>query len=286
MVFRNLMLWLFVFLLTASPGCVAITKTATSGLADDMASALLEQTDVLLVRDGAPAYLIALDGLIQGNPSSEGLLLSGARLYSSYASAFVMDPIRRVALAAKARNYGERALCLRRAELCRTIVGPYEDFLRELGETHRKDLPVLYGFGSAWASWVQADPGDWNALADLPKLQALMERVIELEEGYADGAAHLYLGVLYTLRPTHLGGRPEVGRDHFERAIELSEGRNLLALVLFASQYARLTFDRPLHDRLLTEALEANPVATDYTLSNTLAQETARELLADADDYF
>ncbi|HIF96410.1 MAG TPA: hypothetical protein EYQ54_05175, partial [Myxococcales bacterium] len=95
-----------------------------------------------------------------------------------------------------------------------------------------------------------------------------------------------YLGVLYTLRPAHMGGLPEIGRTHFERAIELSNGRNLMAKVFFARSYARLIFDRELHDELLIEVVEADPVAPGFTLSNTLAQEQAEELLLDADEYF
>jgi hypothetical protein len=123
-------------------------------------------------------------------------------------------------------------------------------------------------------------------VAEVPKLEALMERVVTLDDAHDGGGAHLYLGVLYTQRPASLGGQPERGREHFERAVELSEGRNLMAKVYYARQYARLVFDRRLHDRLLEEVVEANPAAPGLTLSNTLAQEQARELLAGADDYF
>jgi hypothetical protein len=267
-------------------GCQILATSATTRLAENVSAAVLDQEDVELVRDGAPAYLIAIDGLIEGDPLNQTLLLAGARLYSVYASAFVSEPERAERLTAHARDYGHRALCLRNEALCAAVAGLFDDFERELSKTELADLPALYGFGSAWASWVQANSSDWNAIADLPKVQALMERVVALDESHEMGAAHLYLGVLYTLRPASLGGRPELGRHHFERAIELSQRRNLMAQVLFARQYARLVFDRPLHDRLLQEVVEADPKARGFTLSNTLAQEQARELLADSDDYF
>ena len=53
------------------------------------------------------------------------------------------------------------------------------------------------------------------------------------------------------------GARPEVAREHFERAIELSEGRDLSIKVEYARRYARLVFDQELHDRLLTDVLNA-----------------------------
>ncbi len=267
-------------------GCQMLASTATTRLAEDVSAAVLDQEDPVLVRDGGPAYLIAIDGLIEGDPRNQTLLLAGARLYAAYASAFVNDPNRAERLTLRARGYGQRALCVRKELLCAAAQGSFDEFEFALIDTDESDLPALYGLGSAWASWVQANSGDWNAIADLPKVQALMERVVALDEAYEAGGAHLYLGVLYTLRPASLGGRPEVGRGHFERAIELSEGRNLTAKVLFASQYARLVFDRALHDRLLQETLEADARARGFTLSNTLAQERARELLAGADDYF
>jgi hypothetical protein len=113
-----------------------------------------------------------------------------------------------------------------------------------------------------------------------------MERVVELDESYSHGEGHLYLGVFATLLPPALGGKPEEGRVHFERAIALSAGRDLMAKVEYARRYARITYDRPLHDRLLQEVLDADAVATGLTLSNVLAKRQARELLASADKYF
>jgi hypothetical protein len=83
-----------------------------------------------------------------------------------------------------------------------------------------------------------------------------------------------------------MGGEPEKGRAHFERAVALSNGRNLMAKVSFAKHYGRLVFDRELHDRLLQEVLAASPKAPGQTLLNVLAQQQARELLDSADHYF
>ncbi len=113
-----------------------------------------------------------------------------------------------------------------------------------------------------------------------------MRRVLALDETWRDGQAHLYLGKLTTLLPAALGGKPEEGREHFERAMSLSGNRNLMAGVMFARSYARLVFDRPLHDRLLKEVLEADPDKPGYLLINVLARREARQLLESADDYF
>lgn len=273
-------------LLLAAAGCAALVRPATSRFASDLSGAILDQNDPDIVRDGAPAYLLAIDGLIEGAPDDTELLLTGARLYGAYASAFVEDETRRRKLTDRALGYARRALCQEERSVCEAVDRPYDAFVATLNGTDAGDLPSLYGFGAAWAGWVQAHADDWAAVAEVPKIEALMQRVVALDDGYEDGGAHLYLGVLLTQRPASLGGKPEQAREHFERAVALSEGRNLMAKVLYAEQYARLVFDRPLHDRLLGEVVAAAPEAPGLTLSNTLAQDQARVLLADADEYF
>jgi hypothetical protein len=208
-------------------------------------------------------------------------------MYGSYAGAFVEDPKRASRLASRARSYGERAICAKRKDFCGASGKPFDEFVAVLdAKARKKDLPALYSWGSSWAGWIQANSGDWVAIADLPKVQALMEKIVALDDEYEGGMAHLYLGVLYTLRPASLGGKPDEGRAAFERALEISERRNLYVHVMFAQQYARLVFDQELHDALLNEAIEADPIEPDLTLINTIAQEQARTLLEDGEDYF
>jgi hypothetical protein len=273
-------------LLAPLPGCAVLLASATSGLADSVSSAILNQSDIATVRDGAPAYLLLLDGLIEADPDDQDLLLAAASLYGAYASAFVEEPERALRLADRSKSYGHRALCLRRTELCHAADKPFREFVPMLSEVRRSDVPALYGFAVAWAGWVQANADDWNAVADIPKIEAALMRVVELDESYEQGSAYLYLGVLATLLPPSMGGKAELGQQHFERVIFLSGERDLMAKVLYARHYARLVFDRGLHDRLLNEVLAADPHVPRLTLSNTIAKEQARELLASSDDYF
>lgn len=280
---RLLLLISLVLSLTACPG--GVMNAAAKRVADGLTKGVLNHNDVSTVRDGLPSYLLVVDGLIESNPDNPDLLMAGARLYSLYSASFTSDPERAKRLAARGREYARRLLCLELDDLCDAATEPFEQFKTELALTDEGDVPVLYTVGSSWASSIQANSGDWNAIADLPKVQALMERVIKLDPLYEHGNAHLYLGVLATQLPPDLGGRAEEGRGHFEQAIKIND-RNLIAKVLYARQYARLVFDRELHDRLLNEVLGAPTEADGLTLSNTLAKQEAERLLASADDYF
>ena len=94
------------------------------------------------------------------------------------------------------------------------------------------------------------------------------------------------MAVMESLLPPTLGGKPELAKHHFDRAIEISKGSNQMAKVLYAEKYARMLFDRELHDELLQQVVEAETGPQDQILSNTLAKQRAAELLLDADDYF
>jgi hypothetical protein len=233
------------------------------------------------VRSGAPAYLLLLDSLIAEEPDNASLLLAGANLYGSYATGLVTDVPRQKILTADALDYGRRGLCLRQKALCEALERPYKELGPVVEQTGANDLDVLYGYAATRLGWIQARADDWKAVAELPKVELLLQRVLALDPGYERGRAQLYLGALNALRPAALGGKPEEAKRHFEAAIRYSDGRDLIAKVEYARRYARLVYDRELHDRLLQEVLAADPREPRRTLSNVLAQRLARDLLQD-----
>ena len=264
-------------------GC---TSMVTSRLGKNLSQAIVNQDDPDTVRAGAPAYLLLVDSLVHGEPNNQRILVAGARLFSAYAAVFVEDPERARRMSDKARNYARRALCLDRPLICKVDQGPYTGLQPVLDTLGYQDLPALYAYALSWALWIQTHSNDWAAVADLPKVEAMLERVVELDDVYEDGQPHLYLGIIRTQLPPAMGGKPEEGRIQFEKAIAISDGQNLMAKVEYARRYARMLFDRELHDRLLQEVLAADPEVPGMTLSNVLAQRQARELLESAADYF
>ncbi|MGN6519643.1 MAG: TRAP transporter TatT component family protein [Dokdonella sp.] len=265
-------------------GCAGVVNRASQRLADSLTAGVLDQDDVELARDGIPSWLLLVDGVIHGDPQNTGALMAGSRLYGAYAGGFVDDPVRVKRLAAHSFDYAKRATCLTSEALCKVIDAPFEPFQAEVARA--KDAGVLYTLASAWAGWIQSNSDDWKAIADIPKVQALLERVVVLAPEHANGEPYMYLGVLATLRPASLGGKPEEGKADFEKALAMSGGRNQMVRVLYAQHYARLVFDRELHDALLHEAIAADPHAPGLTLINTLAQQRARALLESGKDFF
>ena len=84
-----------------------------------------------------------------------------------------------------------------------------------------------------------------------------------------------------------LGGSPERARRHFERAVELSQGRRASPYVGYARGVLVAQQDRRGFRQTLERALAVDVAAAPADrLANLLAQERARRLLARADELF
>lgn len=267
-------------------GCASLISSATGQLADDLSATILNSNDPETVRAAVPSYLLLIESLLRSSPDNEAILKAASSLNGAFAGAFVLDESRAEILTEKSLDYAFRALCVHRRSYCEMRQMSFEQFQNLMPQVQRKDLDALYTVGTAWTSWIQTHAGDWNAIAQLPRVRLIMETMIGLDETWDNGGPHLYMGGLDTLLPATMGGRPEEGRVHFERAIELSGGRYLMTKVVYAEQYARLVFDQELHDRLLREVLDADPVEPGMTLTNTIAQVRARVLLEESNEYF
>lgn len=267
-------------------GCSAIIAGATSSMADSFSDAIINQSDPETVRQGAPAFLLMMDGFVDNSPKNGSLLQGAAKLYAVYGAVFVDDPVRAKRLTERGFNYGRRALCVKQVSVCDMHEFVYDDFVTSLQRLKSGDTPALFAFTVSWLAYIRTHSSNWGSVADLPKVEASLERIQELDKDYESAAVHQYLGILNTLRPAALGGAPELGRRHFEQAIEITHGQDLSIMLEYARSYARLVYDRELHDRLLVKVVEANPEVPGFTLFNTLAQAEAQSLLDSADDYF
>lgn len=267
-------------------GCGAIVSSAASGMADSISSAILEQEDPELVREGIPTFLLLLDSMVASSPDNPALLGGTAKLYAAYGAAFVSDEQRAKILTGKAHELGKRALCASDSSACdleKYVFDDYAHIIRALGN---KSADALHSYAISSLAYIRTHSDDWVAMADLPKIEVALEHLLELDSGEKAGSVNMYLGILNSLRPPALGGRPERGQQYFETAIGLTGGKDLNVKVEYARGYARLVYDRELHDQLLNEVLASEVKQTGYTLGNSLARKQAEELLASADDYF
>lgn len=273
----------------ALTACGGLVRRATRPVVDNLSLAIQKQSDPDLVRDGAPAYLLLIDGMVEGSPNDPETLLAAAKLYSAYTSGFVAgdDGDRATLLARRARDYAFRAAGLTKPRFAALHDKPYTQFEPVAQDFGAGDEELLFAVITTWAGVIQAESGNFDRLADLAKVDLLTRRLLELDETYYYGAPHLALGLLNSLLPPMLGGKPEVAREHFEKALEIGDGKFLPAYVMYAENYAKKSFDKKLYTELLSHVLATPPdVVPELTLVNTLAQRQAKIGLAGADEFF
>lgn len=266
--------------------CSSIQSSVSQGLAKSLSAGISNQSDTEMVKAGIPSYLLMIDGMIVEDPENEDLYIAAIKLYSTLANFVRDDTLRLTFIADKAFQYSNKLLCLSNDQWCGLPDQTYDVFQTLINKTDADEIDLLYLFGTSWVSHIEVHKSDMNAIANLPKVKAVMHRVIELDEAYDKGGAHLYLGVLESLLPPALGGKPDIAKTHFDRAIEINKGRHLMANVMYAEYYARVLFNRELHDQLLKQVLAEDPNEAGLTLANTMAQQRAKQLLESAEEYF
>ena len=274
------------FIACVSAGCSSIQSSVSEGLAKSLSTGISNSSDVEMVKAGIPSYLLMIDGMILEDPENTSLYLAGVKLYSTLANFVKDDPQRLTYIVDKSYEYSKKLLCLTKQEWCALSEQTYDVFRQSIDKIDEDEVSILYLYGTSWASNIEAHKSDMNAIANLPKIKATMQRVLQMDESYDRGGAHLYMGVLESLIPPALGGKPEIAKSHFDRAIEINKGRHMMATVMYAEYYARILFNRELHDELLKKVLSEDPVEEGLTLANTVAQQRARKLLESAEEYF
>ena len=282
----------FLFLiLSLSWGCFPSKKTtviSVGSLLEEVAKASSKQSDLRLIQEGMPAYLLLMDGMVEAWPDSAPLLIAAAQAYASYASVDGevrdrKDPEKEgqedypAILYGKARKYALKSLEGRGLKKPAEI--PLDDFKEGVQKLGKKDLPYLFWTASCWASWISLNLGSMEALAELPKVETLMKRVLELDEAFYYGGAHLFMGIWFASRPKGLGQDLKRAQEHFLRAIEIGQGKFLMAYVYYAEYYARKTMDKDLFASTLQRVAETPmDILPDLTLLNSVAKKKAMEL--------
>ena len=256
------------------------TAIITGTIINPAVGNLQKQSDIDLVCEGAPSYLLMIDSLIESNPENRDLLLNGAQAYSGSTAALLScgaPPARIAALSSKARLYGKRLL----GQFLPLENGSGDDRFNAALETlSTPDARYLFWGTFGWLSWIQQQQGSPASLADLVVIEAVMKRLLVLDETVENGSPHLFFGALYGSKPAMIGGDPALSRSHFERALEISERSYLIVQTTFAETYCRMIFDQEMHDALLNEVLDF-PLdqAPSQRLVNQIAKRRARQLL-------
>jgi predicted anti-sigma-YlaC factor YlaD len=261
----------------------AVRQYAVNRIGDALAgggASFAADDDPELVRAAAPFSLKLIESLLEESPRHAGLLLAAARGFTQYAYAFVQQD------AEEAEDH-DLARSLRLQARARGLYRRARDYgLRGLA-LQPGDVALHYWTGAAWGALIALSKHEPEALADLPRVEALIGRALELDETFEHGALHTFM-IGYEMARPGAGGEAEArARRHFARAHELSSGLDAAPLVALAEGLCVPRQRRAEFEQLLGRALAIDPGRRpDGRLANLVAQRRARWLMARAERLF
>ena len=128
---------------------------------------------------------------------------------------------------------------------------------------------------------------DAESLIETARLETLAEHLVELDENYFYAGARLLLAVKHASLPPNLGGSLPKAEREFNRIFALTDGKFLLAKVLWARYYATAAQDRAAFQNALHQVVDAPlDLLPNRRLLTVIAKRRARQLLLRADDLF
>ncbi len=282
---------LFVILSFAflSSGCVQqIAISTVGGIVNDGFGAFTEEQDLDLAEKALPGNLKLLEVMLKSDPENEEILLLLSQGYSSYALGFVedTDPERARILYQRGVEYAMRIL--RQNETWqRAFDGSLDALGGEIAKLERSDVPAVFWAAFGLGSYIQLSLTDPEAIAGLPKAEAMMRFVAANDSTFYYGGAHVFLGTLYGSRPKMLGGNPDLSRQHFETALRINNGKFLMTQVYFARSYAVQTMNEALFEELLAQVHDASlEILPEFRLANAIAKRKTELLLTRKSELF
>jgi predicted anti-sigma-YlaC factor YlaD len=283
-------------------GC-SLNRYATNKLGDALAASgttFASDDDPELVAAAVPFSLKLMESLLASSPSHRGLLLAAASGFTQYSYAFVQQEAEELEdrdlararemrtrarkLYLRARDYGLRGLETAHAHFGQLLRADARGAART---ATAGDVPLLYWTAASWGAAIALSKDDPDVVADQGLVEALIDRALELDERFDDGAIHSFLISYELVRQGARGDPNERARAHFDRAVSLTGGQLAGPYVSLAEGVSVGRQDRHEFESLLHRALDIDPDARpEWRLANLVVQRRARWLLARADQIF
>ena len=286
----------------AGSGC-SIRRYVLNKAADALSqsgTAFSSDDDAELVKAAAPFSLKLMESFLAETPQHKGLLAAATSGFTQYAYAFVQedaDEMEERDLAAadalrtrarrlylRAQRYGLRGLEVKHPGFGKALLANPREAVRA---ATKSDVPLLYWTAAAWASVISLSKDNPELVGQVPAMEALIDRALELDESYESGSIHTFM-ISYEMSRNGAAGEPAVrARKHFERALALSKGADASPLVALAEAVTIQNQDVKEFESLLNQALAIDPDANPNTrLLNIVMQRRARWLLSRKSELF
>ncbi len=306
----------------ASVGCgnfiMKTTVKTTSKVLARAQPSLKMESDYEMAARAIPGALKTIEGFWVASPSNMILVDILTEGYCQYGTGFVEDELERAQIAKdreaeayhsvratkmfiRCMNYAFLRLGKRFQE---DLFGEQEVIdkrLKAAGCGHR--TPLMWA-GVGLASAINRNKDRVEMIGNIGTAKAILKRVIELDgkcsarDKTLMALPHIALGMAYTGVGEALGGDPDAAKREFETAIQITEGKFLLAEVLMAKQIGFRMLsrdnngdgqdddkDRELartyyHDTLMKVLGTSPSIWPEQRLANEIAHRRARRYLS------
>jgi len=296
------------FIVMGAYSC-SIKKMAMNQVANAMSApggddVFTGDNDPELVGDAMPFLIKMLESLLASIPNHQGLQLKTGSLYVMYAAAFLNGPAemhkeetdeeyeKKEFLMQRAKNLYLRgrdillnALDKKHPGFLKKIKGKrFKDAVKPMGQD---DIDFLYWAGLGWLGAFGLDLSDMDLAITWPRAKALMDKVLEMDENYGNGAIHNFYIRYYGSRPKNMGGNIKLAREHFQKALDISGVKSSSPYLSLATTVAVKERNPGEFKKLLDHVLAIAPEADkEGRLMNTLNRRKSRWLLSHLEDFF
>lgn len=280
----------------------SVKRYAINRLGDALAGAgstFASDDDPELIRAAVPFSLKLIESLLAENPKHQGLLLAAAQGFTEYAYAFVQedadeaedtDRVKATAMRARAaklylraRNYGLRGIEVKHPGFADRLKANPKQAVKEL---KKSEAALMYWTAISWGAALSASH-DFAMIPEIPRFEALIDRVLEVDEAFDEGTAHAFM---ITYEMSRLNAKPNrlaLAKEHFDRAVALGGGHQVGPLVAYAenvlvAQKNKIEFQTMLRQALRLD-INASPANRELNLA---VQRRARWLLSRTDKLF
>ncbi len=291
--------WVTLLLLMFLSTSCSIRQFAVNKIGDSLASGgstYSSDDDLILVGEALPFGLKLIESLLDESPKHRGLLITACEGFTTYAYIYVQHKAdtgaeQDLTRAREMRTRARRLYLRARAYGLRRLEASYKGITERieadpqaaLSVVKKKDVPALYWNAAALGLGISVSKNDAEMLAHLPEVEALLERALELDESWNEGALHAFQVTLASAKP----GQPDYQklRKHFDRALDLSGGNQAGLYIAYAEAVSINKQDRSEFVSLLNKALAIDTDQhKEVRLANIVAQQRARWLLKRIDE--
>ena len=232
-----------------------------------------------------------------------GLIVKTARAHSSY-SGFIEDKMEDAEIAGdmetaeelraraidrykRAEAYAFKALAKSNKTFNEARTVGMDVFEKALQKLKKKDVEPLFWAAYAMGRGISLQKDDPMQVIDLARVELMMRRVLELDETFYYGSAHLFYAVYYGDRSVSIGGDPEKAKEHIAHVDRINDGKFLMSKFYLARYYAYPKQDLKLYKQALQEVLDApSDIYPGEEAATSLTKSRAKRWLDQADVLF